>query len=611
MLGSMLQQSGFDWLGRAAGASALFLVLIFPSPILSAPLAGDFDGDGAIDAADEGILLGLYGSQWGDPYFDPAGDFDGDGQIGITDLALFGAGFGSSGGDPDTTPPDLLVTLNDIPDDMNDLLVVPPEEFQITLHFDSAGGSTVDPSSLVVTSAEDIGPHLPGEDLAPQFSASPTRAVWEIPAGSDLARTSHSLTVSIRDVAGNQATGSYGFAVRDFMYGPPLGNPQTLFLDFDQDRSLGPEIDFLEDLREYGLSSAADLQIESEMRDWLVAEILARVNPYYGRNPDGSPGADPVNIAFIATPPGGSYSRLCVGGAASVGTLLGSATLDSNNRNEATDECGLAQFGIFPQAIDNLWGSDAEYQAAFHPVDPDEGGVPVGEDPLDAAILSPSFDPSNATVEELDRLGIIHNAVDAFAQVVATAIAHENGHMLGLTEPGPAPAGLYGGTSGGNQDHNVTPAGGTPNQNFLMNQGGSFSFGEMAGRGGAALPVFRALNWAYLRDRVALNPYVTGLFPPPVLASVTPDPVTFPGGQTTTVTFHGQDFLDTPLSIELWTTGEPLAISVTAISYVDSQTVTGVVNKLFFPLGTTVYDVSFENADGQLVTLPGGVVVIR
>jgi hypothetical protein len=96
-----------------------------------------------------------------------------------------------------------------------------------------------------------------------------------------------------------------------------------------------------------------------------------------------------------------------------------------------------------------------------------------------------------------------------------------------------------------------------------------------------------------------------------VLASVTPDPVTFPGGQTTTVTFHGQDFLDTPLSIELWTTGEPLAISVTAISYVDSQTVTGVVNKLFFPLGTTVYDVSFENADGQLVTLPGGVVVIR
>ena len=87
--------------------------------------------------------------------------------------------------------------------------------------------------------------------------------------------------------------------------------------------------------------------------------------------------------------------------------------------------------------------------------------------------------------------------------------------------------------------------------------------------------------------------------------------MTFPEGQTTAVSFHGQDFLDTPLSIELWANGEPLPVDVLAISYVDSQTVTGVVNKLFFPPGTSVYDVRFENADGQLVTLPGGVVVIR
>ena len=36
----------------------------------------------------------------------------------------------------DTTAPTVFITLNDIPDDMNDVVVVPPESFQITLSFD-------------------------------------------------------------------------------------------------------------------------------------------------------------------------------------------------------------------------------------------------------------------------------------------------------------------------------------------------------------------------------------------------------------------------------------------------------------------------------------------
>ena len=47
------------------------------------------------------------------------------------DLGLFGGSFGASGGEVDVTPPSVFLTLNDIPDDMNDLLVVPPEGFQI------------------------------------------------------------------------------------------------------------------------------------------------------------------------------------------------------------------------------------------------------------------------------------------------------------------------------------------------------------------------------------------------------------------------------------------------------------------------------------------------
>ena len=182
---------------------------------------------------------------------------------------------------------------------MNDLLVVPPEGFQITLLLDSAGGSAIDTASLSLVSDQEIGAHAAGLELGPLFQVDPTRAVWEIPAGSDLARTTHNLLASIADAAGNVAEASYGFAVRDFAYGPPLGNLQTIFLDFDQDRSLGPEIDFLEDLRSFGLSSSADPAIESLMRDRLVGEIVARVHPYYGRESEGSPGPDAANVVFV------------------------------------------------------------------------------------------------------------------------------------------------------------------------------------------------------------------------------------------------------------------------------------------------------------------------
>ncbi len=205
--------------------------------------------------------------------------------------------------------------------------------------------------------------------------------------------------------------------------------------------------------------------------------------------------------------------------------------MDVNNLDESQDECvGGAIFGIFPQALDNLWGSDAEFQASFDPLMASRGGTPVGEDPLDAVVIAPDFDPGSATVEELARWDAIENAVDAFAQAIASVVAHESGHLLGLVAHGPAPAGLYGGTSGGKTDHNVTPSGAHPSENFLMNAGGTFSFDEMTGRNGSPLPVFRALDWAYLRDRVALNTHVTGLFPPPTLTSVTPESGERPAG---------------------------------------------------------------------------------
>jgi hypothetical protein len=283
--------------------------------------------------------------------------------------------------------------------------------------------------------------------------------------------------------------------------------------------------------------------------------------------------------------------------------------MDVNNLNESQDECGgSAVFGIFPQALDNLWGGDPEFQATFDPLMPSRGGTPVGEDPLDAVVTAPGFDLASATPEELARWVAIANAVDGFAQAIASVVAHESGHLLGLVAHGPTPPGLYGGTTGSTTDHNVTPSGAHPPENFVMNAGGTFSFDEMTGRNGSPLPVFRALNWAYLRDRIALNTQVTGLFPAPTLISVTPNPVSVPAGQQTAlVTLHGTGFLETPLVIELITEGDPTPNPLLNVSFVDSETVTGVVNK--FLVQPALYDVHLINADGQEVTLGDGLEV--
>jgi hypothetical protein len=596
------------WTPAALLTSALCWATV--SPAGAVPLEGDLDGNGSVNAADETLLESLYGGVAGGALYDPAADLDGDGRIDFRDLAIFGAAWGQVGGTPDTTPPGLLVTLNDIPDDMNDLVVVPPSGFQITLHFDAQGGSLLDPASLSVSADRDIAGVAAAGELAGEFSVSPTRAVFEIPASGPVAVTNVELDVSVRDVAGNLVSSQYAFAVRPFAYGPPMGNPQTVFLDFDQDRSLGPEIDFLEDLREYGLSTSAAPAIESQMRDRLVGEIVERVYPYYGRNSDGSPGTDPVNVTFTAIDPGPPRARLCVGGESSFGGgFLGGTTLDVHNLDEDQDECGLSsQFGVFPQALDNLWGSSASFQSAFDPLDPGRGGVPVGADPLDALVIDPGFDPSANGAAAFARWVEIENAVDAFAQAIATAVAHEAGHGFGLVAHGAAPAGLFGGSTGAKTDHNVTATGSVPTQNYLMNQGSAFSFDEMTGRAGNPLPVFRPLNWAYLHDRVALSTQVTGLYPPPVVNAVVPNPVVY-AGQNASVTFQGTGFLAVPGPpvITLATAGDPTPNAVLNVVVVDGQTVTGTLNK--FQVPAAVYDVRFVNPDGQETTLVQGLTV--
>jgi hypothetical protein len=87
----------------------------------------------------------------------------------------------------------------------------------------------------------------------------------------------------------------------------------------------------------------------------------------------------------------------------------------------------------------------------------------------------------------------------------------------------------------------VQPDGSTPSENSLMNAGTTFSFARLAGESLAAL---RALDFAYLRDRVVVDAKVTGLYLPPQIASVSPDALP---AANTRVTVLGGAFRATPL----------------------------------------------------------------
>jgi len=595
------RRTGKLWLSsfRSWIAGAVLALVLFAPDALGAPAAGDLDGNGSVGASDEALLAPLYGQIDGGALYDPAADLDGDGTIGLRDLARFGALFGNTG-DVDQTPPTISISLDDIPDDMNDVLVAPPGGFQITVHFDSGGGSLVRPETLEAYSLLDLGPYAKLSNLGPMFESTPTRAVLEIPPSPSIARTTHLVFAGVSDRAGNGQFAVFAFGVRDFVLGAPMGTLQTIFLDFDQNRSLGPDIDFLESLREFGLSSATAPAIEAQVRNLIVAEIVSRTQAYF-ESIGSLPGDAPVNIQFQSSLPGVPHSRLCVGGESSAGSIfLGAAPLDMHNAAKTSDDCSLSpQFGVFPHAIDNLWGGSADFQAAFDGVDPGLGGVPVGEDPLDVTILDPGFHVATASSAQLDRLLAIVDAVDAFSQTIATAIAHETGHMLGLTAPGPTPAGLYGGASGNAKDHNVTVAGTTPSQNYLMNPGGSFSFAEISGRG-ADLPVFRPLSWAYLHDRIALNSQVTGLYLAPTLQSIDPGSVSFGGGYQANFELLGANFTPT-IGVKLLN-GGPIPYSVSsAVVAAGGASATATISSFLVPPGT--YDVQLTNADGQQATL--------
>ena len=60
------------------------------------PCPGDLDGDGFRNVTDFTLFTAAYGSEVGDPNYDPAADLNGDGFVNVTDFTEFAAVYGTA-----------------------------------------------------------------------------------------------------------------------------------------------------------------------------------------------------------------------------------------------------------------------------------------------------------------------------------------------------------------------------------------------------------------------------------------------------------------------------------------------------------------------------------
>lgn len=506
----------------------------------------------------------------------------------------------SSGG---ANKPGLSLTLNNVPSTLNEIHIVPASGFVINVTF-SETAAPIDPASFELYQQRWGDASIHQIDFL--LSVDSSGAIGVLPSANALSDGTHTLLAYVRDTAGRSNSATFNFAVRDFSGSLPIGFNQVLFFDFDVDRDGDLAPDFPVDLESFGLGSAVAPTLSEAVAHDVRLTALQRAREAY-QSPSSGLALDSVVLAVTDYDPGIpsilDTTRICVGGADPSGVgIIGNIQIDANNGNRSSVECASLPLptGVFPREL-TVFSGQASYQNVFDPLVASRGGTPVGEHPLDATVLAMFFDYGSATSEEQDRFDDIESAIQAFGDALGSIMAHEAGHALGLVPPASPGVGLFGGQAGPEFSHAVEPDGSDPTPNYLMKAGNTFTFARLAGLGSESLPTFRALNWAYLRDRTRTDNSITQLLAPPAIDEVQPAVINTSAAQ---ITVTGSGFAGIPV---MQLVNPSYTYSIVGEANVDPETSTAWIIKSQVVPG--VYDLTYANEDGQTFVLADSVTV--
>lgn len=422
----------------------------------------------------------------------------------------------------DATAPTVdALTLNAIPPDFNGTdsgegtLLVPPSGFTIHIAYSDVGGSGIDVSSLSVVSDQPLGGGAAtggvdaGQNFAARFTATSSGATLRVPSSLAFPTAAQLLRVTIRDGAGNlSAERSFDFLVEPFTaQSQPFENEKTWFFDFSADRERNGDVangvpDFQEDLLLYGLRSGSPVAVNNTSLDSnqvvqnLIEErSLEIMRGFYGYSGTRNSVKGAINLRFVRTNPGGTFSRMVVGGGDGSSGTLGRAFLVLNNSGEVDNNLsGTTLLGIFTLNCFNNFSGQSSFSSVFNPLI----ATPVGADSNDPTILDPGFDRMAAgnTSAQNQRYDVVFDGIETLARVIGNIGAHEAGHSVGLVADDALPNGLLGGSLGNSTSAHVREGAGAN----LMDA--SVSFNETQNLGAS----FTDLNRAYLEETAIRKP---------------------------------------------------------------------------------------------------------
>ena len=443
-----------------------------------------------------------------------------------------------------------------------------------------------------------LSPWAGGEDrpLGSPVARREGGATFRIPEDASLDPGSYTIWATADWSDGAIESVSMAVAVREPSEPAPLEGGQWVQLDFEADRDGDDLPDFPADLMAFGLAGGLSTSVDLRIEAWVIDEITRRTRVHYDVNPSGLPGGDPLPLVFSAQPPSeGPYTRICVAGASPAEEpIIGNVLLDPGNRDRSDEACDdFLPSGVFPREL-LYYEDDPAFLAAFGPL----LGRPAGADPLDPIVVSEGYDASDPA--QAARRQVLERAVAGFSQAVASVVAHEAAHAMGLVPPGSPGEGLYGGEDGSAFTHNLTPLGDVPDENHLMNPGPTFSFDDLAGTDGPL--TLRPLNFAYLHGRVLLDARIDAVRPPPLLAGVTPSRIETGSSLLATLEIEGRGLSTAPTLILRGPT-DFLVTHAATITGRDGEPDRVLGNVLAPTLVPGSYDVELTNPDGQRDTL--------